>query len=105
MSSIGQLQPGGRKPTGRGDTSCSSAAVPGTILIIVIIIIIIIIIIQDMIGSGQLSLTDQDGNILDVPSQCVNNCPVEIIGNILTFFKEKAVVAAFLTSYNINVTN
>ena len=104
MSSIGQLQPGGRKPTGRGDTSCSSAAVPGTILITVIIIIIIIII-QDMIGSGQLSLTDQDGNILDVPSQCVNNCPVEIIGNILTFFKEKAVVAAFLTSYNINVTN
>ena len=58
-----------------------------------------------MIGSGQLSLTDQDGNILDVPSQCVNNCPVEIIGNILTFFKEKAVVAAFLASYNINVTN
>lgn len=37
---------------------------------------------QDMIGSGQLALTDQNGNILDVPSQCVNNCPVEIIGNL-----------------------
>ena len=35
---------------------------------------------QEMIGSGQLSLTDLDGNPLDVPSQCVNNCPVEIIG-------------------------
>ena len=37
---------------------------------------------QTMVGSGQLSLTDLDGNLLDVPSQCVNNCPVEIIGNI-----------------------
>ena len=38
---------------------------------------------QTMVGSGQLSLTDLDGNLLDVPSQCVNNCPVEIIGNIV----------------------
>ena len=34
-----------------------------------------------MIGSGQLSLTDTNGLPLDVPSQCVNNCPVEIIGD------------------------
>ena len=38
---------------------------------------------QAMIGSGQLSLTDLDGNPLDVPPQCVNNCPVEIIGKII----------------------
>ena len=34
-----------------------------------------------LINSGQLSLQDLDGNSLDVPSQCVQNCPVEIIGN------------------------
>ena len=33
-----------------------------------------------ILGTGQLSLTDLNGNALDVPSQCVNNCPVEIIG-------------------------
>ena len=37
---------------------------------------------QSMVGSGQLSLTDLNGNALSVPSQCVNNCPVEIIGMI-----------------------
>ena len=34
-----------------------------------------------LINSGQLNLVDLDGNSLDVPSQCVQNCPVEIIGN------------------------
>ena len=34
-----------------------------------------------LINSGQLALQDLDGNSLDVPSQCVQNCPVEIIGN------------------------
>ena len=38
-----------------------------------------------LISSGQLSLTDLDGNTMDVPSQCVENCPVEIIGNCTTF--------------------
>ena len=38
---------------------------------------------QDMIANGQLPLTDQNGNILDVPPQCVNNCPVEIIGKLI----------------------
>ena len=33
-----------------------------------------------LINSGQLNLQDLDGNSLDVPSQCVQNCPVEIIG-------------------------
>ena len=37
-----------------------------------------------LINSGQLSLQDLDGNSLDVPSQCVQNCPVEIIGRVLT---------------------
>jgi len=34
-----------------------------------------------LINSGQLNLQDLDGNSLDVPSQCVQNCPVEIIGD------------------------
>ena len=37
-----------------------------------------------LINSGQLNLQDLDGNSLDVPSQCVQNCPVEIIGKYLS---------------------
>ena len=37
-----------------------------------------------LINSGQLNLVDLEGNSLDVPSQCVQNCPVEIIGNNLS---------------------
>ena len=33
-----------------------------------------------LISSGQLNLVDLDGNSMDVPSQCVQNCPVEIVG-------------------------
>ena len=33
-----------------------------------------------LISSGQLNLVDLDGNSMDVPSQCVENCPVEIVG-------------------------
>ena len=39
-----------------------------------------------LINSGQLNLQDLDGNSLDVPSQCVQNCPVEIIGNNNTLY-------------------
>ena len=31
-------------------------------------------------SSGKLQLTDLEGNLLNVPRQCVSNCPVETIG-------------------------
>ena len=34
----------------------------------------------ELIESGKLQLTDLEGNLLSVPSQCVTNCPVEAIG-------------------------
>ena len=34
----------------------------------------------ELVSSGKLQLTDADGNLLHVPRQCVNNCPVEAIG-------------------------
>ena len=34
----------------------------------------------ELVSSGKLQLTDADGNLLHVPRQCVNNCPVEAVG-------------------------
>ena len=34
----------------------------------------------ELVSSGKLTLTDADGNLLNVPRQCVNNCPVEAVG-------------------------
>jgi hypothetical protein len=34
----------------------------------------------ELMASGKLQLTDVDGNLLNIPRQCVNNCPVEAIG-------------------------
>ena len=49
-----------------------------------------------LINSGQLSLQDLDGNSLDVPSQCVQNCPVEIIGNNLSVCRVQTVTVVCL---------
>ena len=36
---------------------------------------------SELIASGKLDLSDLDGNKMNVPVQCVQNCPVEAIGN------------------------
>ena len=35
---------------------------------------------SELVSSGKLDLVGLDGQPLNVPSQCVQNCPVEIIG-------------------------
>ena len=35
---------------------------------------------SELIASGKLDLTDLEGNTMNVPKQCVQNCPVEAIG-------------------------
>merc|ERR1711963_426083 len=35
---------------------------------------------SELIASGKLDLSDLDGNKMNVPVQCVQNCPVEAIG-------------------------
>jgi hypothetical protein len=39
---------------------------------------------SELIASGKLDLKDLDGNKMVVPKQCVQNCPVEAIGNYTT---------------------
>ena len=36
---------------------------------------------SELIASGKIDLKDLDGNKMKVPKQCVQNCPVEAIGN------------------------
>ena len=36
---------------------------------------------SELIASGKIDLKDLDGNQMKVPMQCVQNCPVEAIGN------------------------